>query len=57
MVEWKKNLSEDEFAELKRLLDLRMELEILQARESFMQRFKIAGRIMVKVLNVEDQKG
>jgi len=51
---WKKKLSEDEFEELERLLDLRRELEIMQARESFIQGFKIAGQMMIEVLNVEE---
>ncbi|RJX38979.1 hypothetical protein D3P09_15855 [Paenibacillus pinisoli] len=54
LLKWKKKLSEDEFAELERLLDLRRKLEIMQARESFIQGFKIAGQMMVEVLNVED---
>ncbi|RJE87442.1 hypothetical protein D3P07_13960 [Paenibacillus sp. 1011MAR3C5] len=54
LLKWKKKLSEDEFAELERLLDLRRELEILQSRESFIQGFKIAGQMMVEVLNEKD---
>ncbi|GBF32095.1 hypothetical protein DCCM_0286 [Desulfocucumis palustris] len=52
---WKKKLSEDEYNQLEKLLDLRSQSSLLEASQSFMYGFKLGALIMMEVLTGKDE--
>lgn len=52
---WKKKLSEDDYNQLKTLLDLRSESSSMEASESFMYGFRLGALIMIEVLTGKEE--
>lgn len=48
---WKSRLSEDNYQELQRLVDLQIQSDSLHAEASFMYGFKLGAMIMIEVFN------
>ena len=52
---WKKKLSEDDFKQLEKLLDLRSCVDSMDATSSFVYGFKLGAAMMIEVLTGKEE--